>query len=157
MSETEQAVAEPEGQPEKVERRGGRREGAGRKPGVPNKTTTTMRAAFTLFVEANIPKFQKLLDRVAEKDPGEALNIVARFSEFCLPKLMRAEVTGEDGAALIPPTLSISFASGGPGFGNGLLSQSTGDEEPDVDAPTATAGDGTAESEAAGSVLPTEL
>ncbi len=102
--------------------KGGPRPGSGRPKGVPNKSTRTMREAYTHFVESNIPQFQKLLNRVAKQNPAEALNIIARFSEFCLPKLMRAEVTGEDGAALQPPVLAISFASGGPGRGGPAIS-----------------------------------
>src|SRR5580658_6483634 len=110
--------------------KGGRKPGAGRKKGVPNKATTNMRQAYTLFVEQNMPKFQGWLTRVAAKNPAEALNIVARFSEFCLPKLMRAEVTGEDGATLLPPVVAISFASGGPGYGGGRLLTLDDEDEP---------------------------
>jgi hypothetical protein len=105
--------------------------GAGRKKGKPNKHTTNMRIAYTHFVEGNIPKFQTWLNRVAKHSPAEALNIVARFSEFCLPKLMRAEVTGEDGSPLVPPSFGVTFVNGGPGFGGvPLLQDDDTDREP---------------------------
>lgn len=65
--------------------------GKGRRRGVPNKTTGTVREIYTLFVEHNAVKAQKLFDRVARKNPAKALEILARLSEFVLPKLNRSE------------------------------------------------------------------
>jgi hypothetical protein len=67
--------------------------GKGRKPGVPNKATGAVRDLFAKFVEANASKAQELFDKVAADDPGKALDLLARFSEFVLPKLARTETT----------------------------------------------------------------
>lgn len=61
--------------------------GIGRKKGVPNKTTKTVREMYTAFVEHNAEKAQALFDRVARKNPAKALEILAKLSEFVLPKL----------------------------------------------------------------------
>jgi hypothetical protein len=66
--------------------------GRGRKRGVPNKTTRTVREIFTLFVEHNAESAQQLYERVAKRNPAKALEILARMSEFVLPRLQRTEL-----------------------------------------------------------------
>ena len=64
--------------------------------------------AIPLAVEANAAKAQELFDRVAADDPAKALDLLARLSEFVLPKLARTEIngSGEDGSGL---NLTVSF------------------------------------------------
>lgn len=64
----------------------------GRKPGSLNRATSDVRAAFTLLVENNAPKMQRWLDRVATTDPGRALDVIAKLSDFVIPRLSRTEV-----------------------------------------------------------------
>src|SRR5579864_6813292 len=71
--------------------------GPGRPKGTPNKATTTVRDAFSAFVENNVPKVQEMFDRVAKDDPAKALDLLARLSEFVVPKLARSEISGEIG------------------------------------------------------------
>jgi hypothetical protein len=66
--------------------------GKGRKKGVPNVITGTLREMFAAFVEGNMPKVQGLFDRVARKQPAKALELFVRFSEFVLPR--QREVSG---------------------------------------------------------------
>lgn len=66
--------------------------GKGKKKGTLNRTTKTVREIFTLFVEHNAEGAQVLYDRVARKNPGAALALLAKVAEFVLPKLHRAEV-----------------------------------------------------------------
>jgi hypothetical protein len=40
---------------------------------------------------------QKWLEATAEKDPGEALALLAKLAEFIVPKLSRSELRGPDG------------------------------------------------------------
>jgi len=72
--------------------KGGKREGAGRPKGTPNKTTKQIRDAFQCFVEDNTDKMQEWLERVAEKNPAKALELLGGLSEYILPKLSRAEI-----------------------------------------------------------------
>jgi hypothetical protein len=66
--------------------------GKGRKKGVPNRTSGALREVVTLFVEHNADGAQALYDRVAAKNPAKALELLARFCEFVLPK--QREITG---------------------------------------------------------------
>jgi hypothetical protein len=71
--------------------------GKGRKKGVPNKATADVRKAFTALLEGAADKLQIWLDRVAKKDPGRALDVIAKFAEYHVPKLSRTELsTGTD-------------------------------------------------------------
>ena len=79
---------------------GGRRAGAGRKKGVPNQVTTDIRQAFRNLIEKQAGNFDTWLKRVASKDPGRALDLVSRLSEYCVPKLGRTEITGANGGPL---------------------------------------------------------
>ena len=74
----------------------GRKTG-GRVKGTPNRATGAVRDVFSKFVESNAEKVQELFDRVAEDDPGKALDLLARLSEFVVPKLSRATIDGEIG------------------------------------------------------------
>ena len=106
--------------------RGGKREGAGRPAGVPNKTTTVARQAFANLVEGNAPKMQDWLYKVAEgiplmetitegevtierqvvkngvpmwlvqPAPDKALDIMQKMAEYHIPKLARTEHVGSE-------------------------------------------------------------
>ena len=99
---------------------------AGRKAGVPNKTTAVARQAFANLVEGNAPKMQDWLYKVAEgiplmetiKDgevmierqvvkngvamwlippaPDKALDIMQKMAEYHIPKLARTEHIGNE-------------------------------------------------------------
>lgn len=71
--------------------------GKGRPKGAQNKATTAVRDVFSRFVENNAGKAQELFDRVAKDDPAKALDLLARLSEFVIPKLARSEISGEIG------------------------------------------------------------
>jgi hypothetical protein len=75
--------------------RDGRKTGGGSRKGIPNRATKDVRAVFSAFVEHNSERAQELFDKVAEKDPGKALDLLARLSEFVIPKLARTELAGE--------------------------------------------------------------
>ena len=67
----------------------------GRQKGTPNKATARLREAFTDLLEDNMGKVQELLDKVAEKNPQKALELLLKLSEFVLPKLRAIEVNNE--------------------------------------------------------------
>ena len=89
-----------EGDLSKVENRGGRREGSGRKPGVPNKLSSTAK-------QNVIEVFQNLggvehMTKWANENPNQFYNIYAKI----LPT--QTEISGADGSAL-PIGIGITF------------------------------------------------
>jgi len=80
----------------------------GRKPGVPNKSTTMAREAIASFVDGNAHKMQEWLEKVADgvKDdddkwivqpaPDKAFQMLQTVMEYHLPKLARQEVVGDE-------------------------------------------------------------
>jgi hypothetical protein len=64
----------------------------GRLPGTPNRVTGTTRELFAAFVDHNAGQVQALFDRVARKNPKAALEVLSRFAEFVLPRLLRQEL-----------------------------------------------------------------
>jgi hypothetical protein len=81
-----------------------RRKTGGRKKGVANKTTRDVRAAIALLLETNAENLGRWLTLVAEgdganvkPDPGNALDLITKLSEYHIPKLARTEVSGTPG------------------------------------------------------------
>jgi hypothetical protein len=71
--------------------------GKGRVKGVPNKVTADVRRAFTMLLEGSSEKLAGWLEKVAKTDPARALDLVAKFAEYHIPKLSRTELsTGSD-------------------------------------------------------------
>jgi len=48
--------------------------------------------SFTGLLEDNIGQVQELFDKVADKNPQKALELLLKLSEFALPKLRAIEV-----------------------------------------------------------------
>lgn len=81
----------PRGGSKPGERRGGRRKG------VPNKTTTDVRAAIALLAQNKVARVEKWLERGAKDDPLGAARTFAQLLEYHIPKLSRTELsTGSD-------------------------------------------------------------
>ena len=72
----------------------------GRKKGTANKATARLREAFIELLEGNMGKVQELFDKVAEKNPEKALELLLKLSEFVLPKLRAIEVNNESEEAM---------------------------------------------------------
>ena len=70
---------------------GGRQKGSG------NKNLEPIRTAFREFVEHNLSKVQENFDELSDKDK---LYFILNFAEYCIPKLQRTELTGENGGPL---------------------------------------------------------
>ena len=68
-----------------------RAEGAGRKAGTPNKTSSEFKEAVAELIDCNQSKLQIWLDKVAEDDPAKAFDLVIKMMEFVIPKLSRTE------------------------------------------------------------------
>lgn len=72
----------------------------GRPKGSQNRATAEAREALKQLVTHNLPEMQEWLNRVAEQDPGKAMDLVIKMCEFIIPKLARQELTGKDGETL---------------------------------------------------------
>jgi hypothetical protein len=83
---------------------------AGRKAGVPNKSTTMAREAIARFVDGNAHKMQEWLEQVADgvkndedkfvvlPNPEKAFGMLQSVMEYHLPKLARSEQVGDETA-----------------------------------------------------------
>jgi hypothetical protein len=69
----------------------GHKLGKGRPKGSKNEITGEIKEGITLFVHCNRHKLNEWLDRVAEKDPARALEIILSAAEFVTPKMQRIE------------------------------------------------------------------
>ena len=72
----------------------------GRQKGTPNKATKALREAYSDLLENNISRVQELFDKVADKNPQKALELLLKLSEFALPKLRAIEVNNESEEAM---------------------------------------------------------
>ena len=68
----------------------------GKKKGTPNKATRDIKEAYRMLIETNIPNLSKWLERIAEKNPAQAIMIISDLSEYIIPKLSRTDLTSGD-------------------------------------------------------------
>lgn len=78
-----------------MENRGGKRDGAGRPKGSPNKDVKEIRDAFQMLIEDNLDNMKTWLERVADKNPAKAMELINGLSDYIIPKLSRTEVKAE--------------------------------------------------------------
>lgn len=78
--------------------------GAGRRKGVPNKSTEKIKEAFSKLLERNTKNIDGWLARVAEKDPAKALEIMTKFAPFFIAKKTASEIeiTGNPINVILP-------------------------------------------------------
>lgn len=69
----------------------------GRKKGSQNKISVEYKQAVINLLNYAAPQMVDWLERIATEDPDRALSHVEKFGEHILPKLTRAELTGNDG------------------------------------------------------------
>jgi len=67
----------------------------GRPKGSPNKKTQEVRESFHMFVEEQQDMFKEWIERVAEKNPAKAIELVTNLAEYILPKLSRTELKAD--------------------------------------------------------------
>ena len=58
----------------------------GRPKGAKGKTQTDIKQAFQSLIENNLANVENWLNSVANENPGKALEIIIKLSEFILPK-----------------------------------------------------------------------
>lgn len=94
----------------------GHNKAGGRQKGTENKVTGDARAAIAAFVEANTERLNKLLEGIEKEDGSKAaFDAIMSVCEYHIPKLARQELTGKDGAALIPPKIEIELVTASKG------------------------------------------
>ena len=79
--------------------KGGKRDGAGRPAGIPNKSTALAREAIARFVDGNSHKLQEWLEAIADDPkygPKQAFDCFMQVAEYHVPKLARTEHTGSE-------------------------------------------------------------
>lgn len=69
----------------------------GRPKGSKNRVTQEIREAYQRLAESNLENMSTWVAQVAQEDPAKAMDIMIKLSEYIIPKLSRAEVTGQDG------------------------------------------------------------
>jgi len=74
--------------------KGGKREGAGRRAGVPNKVTGDVKQAIAAFTSANVDKLDEWLNSI--DDPAKRLDLYFKALEYTMPKLARSEMVGDE-------------------------------------------------------------
>jgi hypothetical protein len=85
--------------------------GIGRVKGVPNKATGMAREAIAKLVEGNVDQLQDWLAQIAadeKQGPAVAFKLLMDVMEYHIPKLSRAEHTGEGGGP-IDHSLKVTF------------------------------------------------
>ena len=114
--------------------RGGRRPGAGRPKGVPNKATTAVREAFQKLLDGELDNLREALHEVRfgieiEKQMENGLTVVGRlnanpkgylelirdYAEFCTPKLARSELAGDGGGPVVVEVVNYADKGGASG------------------------------------------
>ena len=85
--------------------KGGKRLGAGRKAGVPNKITGDVKAAIAAFTSANVDKLDEWLNSI--EDPAKRLDLYFKALEYSMPKLARTEHAGDKENPIIVQTVNF--------------------------------------------------
>ena len=85
--------------------KGGKREGAGRPAGVPNKATTEVKEAIVAFTSANVDKLDEWLNSI--DDPAKRLDLYFKALEYTMPKLARSELIGDKENPIIVQTVNF--------------------------------------------------
>lgn len=100
------------------------RRGGGREPGNPNKVTKSVRKKIDALLEHFADELPQWLTQVAEgirdengewinrPNPGQALQIIATFAEYTIPKLSRIDSTVEHSGTLTGITVRLVDANG---------------------------------------------
>lgn len=75
--------------------KGGKREGAGRIKGTPNKATIEFKEALNKLLDIAAPDMVEWLEKI--DDPFKRFEVLSKFAEFIYPKLARTEIKNPEG------------------------------------------------------------
>jgi hypothetical protein len=75
----------------------------GRPKGIPNKDTQEVKDAYLALIQGNLPMIQEWLDRVAERDPGRAFDMLMKLSPFVIPKKQEMDLNIENPINIVIP------------------------------------------------------
>ena len=75
----------------------------GRPKGSPNKATQEIKDAYINLIHGNLPEIQGWLNRVAERDPARAIDLLLRLSPFVLPKKQEVDMNIENPIQILIP------------------------------------------------------
>lgn len=78
---------------------------AGRKAGVPNKSTTELKQAIAAFTTRNADKIDEWLNQI--DDPAKRLDLYFKALEYTMPKLARSELVGDKDQPIIVQTVQF--------------------------------------------------
>jgi hypothetical protein len=78
---------------------------AGRKAGVPNKSTTELKQAIAAFTQRNSDKIDQWLNEI--DDPAKRLDLYFKALEYSMPKLARTEHAGDKENPIIVQTVNF--------------------------------------------------
>lgn len=73
--------------------RGGKKSNAGRKKGVPNKTTMQFKEGVNKMIEYATPQMVQWLSEI--ENPKDRMDLIYKFAQFGYPLLARTELTGD--------------------------------------------------------------
>ena len=76
---------------------------SGRPKGTANKATTEIKEAYINLIHGNLPEIQGWLNRVAQRDPAKAIDLLLRLSPFVLPKKQEVDMNIENPIQIIVP------------------------------------------------------
>lgn len=67
----------------------------GRPSGAKDKVQSDIKQAFQSLVEGNLTNIESWLNEVAAKDPGKAIEMLLKLSEFILPKIRTIDLNAQ--------------------------------------------------------------
>ena len=75
----------------------------GRPKGTPNKATTEIKEAYVNLIHGNLDQIQEWLNRVAQRNPEKAFDMLMKLSPFVLPKKQEVDMNIENPIQIIVP------------------------------------------------------
>jgi hypothetical protein len=75
----------------------------GRPKGTPNKDTQQVKDAYLALIQGNLPMIQEWLDRVAERNPEKAFDMLMKLSPFVIPKKQEMDLNIENPINIVIP------------------------------------------------------
>lgn len=75
----------------------------GRPKGTPNKDTQQIKDAYLALIQGNLDQIQGWLDRVAERNPEKAFDMLMKLSPFVVPKKQEMDLNIENPINILIP------------------------------------------------------